>query len=393
MKTILLGWELGANFGHVGPLLHLAREFQRRGLRPVFALRDVVGPRALLGRDAFPVLQAPVWPRPSSLPGRPFAPSSYGDIMALHGFAQAEDLAAMVAAWDRLIELVKPDLVLAEFSPTLCLAAFGAISTALLGTGYTMPPVDKPRFPPFQPGPPPLIAESRLLEAVQAVQTKRQRPMPASLPGLFDAPLRMITSFPELDPYRALRREPLLGPLEPLPGASIERPKRRLFAYLGDDHPALSMIVECLAELDAQMEVYLRGEVGVFRRLLAARGAVIHDHPPPFGMVMPRASVVMSQAGSATAHAALAAGRPQLLFPLHQEADLTARALEQLGVGLRVPSNATKAAIGAALEQILDDQALAAKAAEIGETVAARTGRDALGIATDACLKLMGAAA
>jgi UDP-N-acetylglucosamine:LPS N-acetylglucosamine transferase len=389
MKTILFGWELGANFGHVGPLRELAREFRRQGYRPVFALRDVVGTRALLATDEFPVLQAPIWPRPGRLHGRPFASTSYGDILALHGFAQAEPLLAIVQAWDRLIDLVKPDLVVAEFSPTLCLAAFGTLPTAAMGTGYTMPPVHGVRFPQFLPDRPPLIGESVVLDAVQQVQAQRGRPVPRTLPALLDTPLRIVTSFAELDPYRSVRREPVLGPLEPLPGLQPPPWEPRLFAYLGDDHPALETIVECLAELKAPAEVYLRGDVGVLRRVLSARGVVVHREPPPLQTVVTQAAVIMSQAGSATAHMALCAGRPQLLFPTHQESELTTQALESLGVGVRVPSNASKAEITASLDRVLSDPVLTAKAASVAETFAARAARDSLGVAIAACLKIL----
>lgn len=389
-KTVLLASELGANFGHVGPLVRLAREFRRHGHHAVLALRDVVAPRPLLADEDFAVLQAPVWPGAPHLGGRAGRISSYADILALHGFARGEGLAAMVEAWDRLLGLAAPDLVIADHSPTLCLAAYGVIPTVVFGTGFTVPPVHDGRFPPFAREQPPLVAEWLLLEAVQSVQVRRKRPLPPSLPGLFDAPLRVVAAFPELDPYRAVRREPVLGPLEPLPTLAPLPERQRIFAYLGDDHPSLHTIVECLAELKTPSEVYLRGEAGAFRRLLSARGVVVHDRPPPLEALLPQVSAVLSQAGSATTHAALAAGRPQLCFPLHLEAELTAAALASLNVGRWVWSGAPKSLVAAELERVLRDDTLAKNATRMGEFLAVRTDRDRLGVVTEACLKLMG---
>ncbi len=391
MKTVLLAWELGANFGHVGPLRRLAREFRALGYKAVFVLRDVVGPSALLADEGWPILQAPVWPRTMELAGRPFNLSSYADILALIGFSHVESLAAMVEAWDRIIDLVAPDLIIADHSPTLCLAAYRTIPVAVIGTGFTMPPAHDPVFPPFRPDQPPLASETRLRETVQAVQTRRGRPAPPTLPALLDAPLRAITSFPELDPYRRSRREPLLGPLEALPAWTPMPREPGLFAYLGGELPTLAIIVQCIVESGCRAEAYLRGEVDGLRRFLASQGVLVHDRPPPLAEAVARASVVVSQAGSATAHAALAAGRPQVLLPLHLEADLTATALEKLGVGLRIAADADKAKAAETLAQALEDQGLRTSAEACAVSLAARPRPDATATLVEACLGLLGA--
>ncbi|HZL58070.1 MAG TPA: nucleotide disphospho-sugar-binding domain-containing protein [Stellaceae bacterium] len=388
MKTVLLAWELGANLGHVGPLLLLARELRKRGHRPVFALRDVAGPGALLAEEDIPVLQAPVWIKSDILRGRPFRIASYADNLALFGFADAEGLSGMVAAWDALLALVKPDLIVADHSPTLCLAAFGAIPIAIVGNGYTVPPVHEPSFPPLFPGRPPLIAESRILDTVQAVQQRRKRPEPRTLPALFDAPVRAVATFPELDPYRAVRREPVMGPLEPMPAETPLPADPSLFAYLGEENPWLETVVQCLVEQPGAVEVFLRGDVGALRRLLVARGVRVHERPPPLAEVLARARVVLSHAGSTTAHAALAAGRVQILLPTHVEQELTADALVALGVGLRVAKDADKAAIQEALHTALDSGALRNQAHRRAVEVAARPPLDALALVAAACAAL-----
>jgi len=390
MKTVLLAWELGANLGHVGPLLRIARELRRHGHRPVFALRDVVGPRPLfLADEGIPVLQAPVWLKPDILRGRLYTISSYADNLAAFGFADAEDLSAMVEAWDTLLGLIKPDLVIADHSPTLCLAAYGAIPLAIIGNGYTVPPVHSSSFPPLYPNQPPLMAETRLLENVHAVQRRRGRSAPPTLPALFDAPLRAIATFPELDPYRGSRREPVLPPLEEMPAETPLPAEPHLFAYLGEEHPALETLVQCLVELNAAVEVYLRGNLGAFRRLLAARGARVHERPPPLAEVLPRARIVVSQAGSTTAHAALAAGRPQVLLPLHVEADLTSSALVSLGVGVRVRKDAEKRDVESALNEAMNSGDLRDKAHGCAAIIAARPPIDSLATVTNACLQLL----
>lgn len=389
MKTVLLAWELGANLGHVGPLLLIARELRKRGHRPVFALRDVAGPAALLADEDIPVFQAPVWIRPDILRGRPFRISSYADTLALFGFAEPEALSGMVGAWDALLALVRPDLIIADHSPTLCLAASGAIPLAITGNGYTVPPAHEPSFPPLFPDRPPLIAEARLLETVQAVQRRRNRPDPPTLPALFDAPVRAIATIPELDPYRISRREKVLGSLETMPAETPLPADPRVFAYLGEENPRLETLVQCLAELPVAVEVYLRGNVEGLRRLLAARGVRVHKTPPPLTEVMGRASIVVSHGGSATAHAALFAGRPQILLPTHVEQELTADALVSLGVGVKLARDADKDAIAAALNEALDSGELRNQAHRRAAEAASRPPIDALSRVAEACLGLL----
>jgi hypothetical protein len=61
-RTVLFTWEIGQGFGHVLPLLPVARELKSRGCNVIFALRDVRGAGALLKREEFTVLQAPTHP-------------------------------------------------------------------------------------------------------------------------------------------------------------------------------------------------------------------------------------------------------------------------------------------------------------------------------------------
>ena len=79
------------------------------------------------------------------------------------------------------------------------------------------PPADMPAFPPLLNNVQPLVPQERILDVVQAVQRQRGRPAPETLPGLLVTAGRFIRTLPELDPYNPMRREPLVGPIGPLP--------------------------------------------------------------------------------------------------------------------------------------------------------------------------------
>jgi hypothetical protein len=199
-RTVLLGWELGAGLGHVRRLLPLAHALAAHGQRPVLAVKNLVEPWPALRDVPFPVLQAPVYP-PRPWPGpRPFLAAGYADLLAGVGFADFDDLWPMVQAWQALLDLVRPALVVCDHSPTLCLAACGAVPTLVVGNGFTVPPVAQPTFPPLIPGQALRVPEAELLAVVRRVQRQRGLPVPVTLPGLFAASERWVTALPELDP-------------------------------------------------------------------------------------------------------------------------------------------------------------------------------------------------
>ncbi len=383
-RTVLLAWELGSGLGHVSGLRLIAHEMAAQGWRPVFVLRDVVRPRAILADDDFSVLQAPVWSRPLRPSERPYGASSYADILTVHGFTAAEDLRAVVEAWQSIIDTIQPSLIVADHSPTLCLTAYGDAPVVLVGNGFSMPPIDLPEFPALRPEVPPLAPQSRILETIRTVQKNRGRPAPETLPALLAAPVRSVCSFPELDPYNRVRSEPVLGPLEALPGLAPMPEHPSVFAYLSSEHPAIEHIVAALADLDVPVSVYFRGMGGAFARFLAARGIAVHDKPPPLAEAVRDASAVLSHANMITAHAALTAGRPQVLLPLHLEMELTARALEAIGVGPVLRKPTTQDQVAEALRQVVHEAQYRGRAAFWAEKIAQRGTGEALRITVDA---------
>src|SRR4051794_33547159 len=89
--AVLLGWELGDGFGHLQRLGRLARALADAGLRPVLAVKDLALAGTFFHAFPFPVLQAPVWP-PRPVGPEPFLAGSFADVLAIRGFAAADDL-------------------------------------------------------------------------------------------------------------------------------------------------------------------------------------------------------------------------------------------------------------------------------------------------------------
>jgi hypothetical protein len=388
LATVLLGWELGGGLGHVHQALALARELAAHGHRPVLAFKNLVEPWPVLQGSPFPVLQAPLWhPRPVAAE-RNFLAGSYADILAIRGFADVGDLTAMVQGWQALLDLVQPRLVIADHSPTLCLAAYQALPVVMHGNGFILPPVDQATFPPLVPDAAPVLPQEQLLAVVQEVQRRRRRPLPATLPGLLAAE-RFLTALPELDPYQAVRRETQLGPIEPLPAPAPPPADSCFFAYLSAEAPHAEDVLLSLARSGVRGGAYLRGASPAQRERLRAAGMEVTDRPAPLTELLPRISVIVHHAGLGVSQQALAAGRPQILLPQHLEHSLTAQKLASLGVGGFLSGTFAPENVARAVLHVLTEPRYAERAAACAQSLQTRGPWTPLPQIVQRCLTLL----
>ncbi|MCE9522124.1 MAG: hypothetical protein K8S25_06795 [Alphaproteobacteria bacterium] len=330
-KTVLLAWELGEGLGHLPPLKAIARALKAEGVVPVFALRDAVQTRDALAEVDALILPAPFWPTPTLAP---LPSGTYADILISNGYSSADSIRALVRAWEQIIDLIKPDLIVCEHAPSAALSAFKRIPVAFVGNGFVVPPAESAEFPPYEPGKGEAQRQRPVLLALQEALGGLGRATPTTLCEPFRGNFRGIYSFPALDPYRHVRRETVLGPIEPVPDLTPLPAQRRLFAYSAADAALIGEITQALMEVGPQASAYFRGSLGARAAVIKSRGVQVFDTPPELPAVLPDASAVFSHGGTGFANAALAAGRPHILNPRHFEAHSTARALEELGAGI-----------------------------------------------------------
>ncbi|MDH3232509.1 MAG: hypothetical protein OEQ29_03215 [Alphaproteobacteria bacterium] len=383
-KTVLLINELGAGYGHVDPLLRVGSALGVRGYRVVCAVADVVRPGLLLRRAGFPVLQAPRWPGVRSEKG-----AGYSDLLVLLGFESVPALMLMTGAWQDLFDLVMPDLIIADHSPTAVLTAYKTYPTVLIGTGFELPPAHLPEFPILRDDKEPLAPQAKLQEVVSEVQKHRGRAEPPSLPALFAAEFRGLRVLPELDPYAGLRDEPVIGPMEPLPAYMPSPNSRSVFAYIGDEHPNTRDIAAGLGAAEARVICHVRGDQGAIGASLEKSGVTILADPADLTEVLPACDAVVGYASSGLSHAGLAAGRPQLALPYDLEKDSTAAALDRLGVSHTLEAGLTASAVAGAVEALLSDDRAANNAAVCAQSIMGRTPTNALETVVQACEALL----
>ena len=370
MKRVLFVAELGSGFGHVRRLLPLARAARRAGHRAIFLVANPVE-AALADAADFAMLKAPDLspPAPAAPPrgGPAFHARSFADILDRAGFGDAAVVTRAIEAWRRIIDDLRPDAAVCELSPYFCLATFGgSLPVLVTGYGFVLPPPDLASFPAIAGGEacPPEI-EARALATVGHALGRIGRAQPQALPAIFAGRTHAVTGLDALDPYRAVRSRPAVGP----PGASagIAAPSGAtddVFGYLLGESRATLPLLRALGASGARGRVYVRRPTSLERAAISGTNIAWLDAPVPMADALARARLAVHHGSMLTSEECLLAGRPQLVLPLYLEHLLTTRALLDMGVGRVVRADAAEEVVRATVETAMAAGNTALRAAE-----------------------------
>jgi rhamnosyltransferase subunit B len=358
VARVLLGWELGAGSGHAVKLVNTAKELRRRGHQPVFAAQHIGG--MPWGEE---VWQAPLWPRQLASLARPteITPATMGDILAVLGLDDGVTLRALIAAWDHILAVTRPDAVVAEFAPGLMLAVRGRVPSVAVGTGFSLPPSQLPIFPSLTRLPA-VRDEGELLGITNAALRANDRPELPTLPDIFAGQLRIPAVFRELDPYREWRVDKLGAPSLTDQVAMDDTPGTELFVYMNGSQARPNAFWQGLVAARIPTRVYDVRLNSADKKILRDAGLIVEDAPVPFDQVIARSRMVMSHGGMGLTCSALLAGIPHFVIPFDIEKRMIAASLIELGLGLQTYFHGMEAApFAQALREGFRDDALLAR--------------------------------
>ena len=143
MRTILFAWELGAGMGHVAPHRELLRSLLERGHAVHVVSRDLVRAGRVFEGLALRYWQAPLSQHRPEMVYQPTISAAH--ILHNVGFADFADVTLRIEDWSNLLSSIRPQLVLADHSPTALLALRGsAVRTVTIGMGFCLPPPQSP---------------------------------------------------------------------------------------------------------------------------------------------------------------------------------------------------------------------------------------------------------
>ena len=362
MSRILLAWELGTGFGHLGPFLGLAQRLLERGHTLHVAAREIAGAAQALGSLPVALHQAPLCL--NTYGGLQDPPLNYAEILMRYGYLEPAMLQAMIAAWRSLIRTTGADLVLADHAPTALLAVRDlGVARAVIGSTFNVPPAvaPTPNMRPWLTVPAERLADSdrRVLEAInQALPPDRALRV---LHEIFAGAARFFSGVPELDAYGARHPGDYLGLQSLSTGtAAPVWPQGRgeaVFAYLHADYCHTERALQALAASGARVLVHVLGSTVALTERYTAERLQFAPQLLDFRRVVAECGLCVCHGNVGTTLGMLQGGRPVLVLPKHLEHYLLGSAVTRVGAGRVVHPDDNTPDIAAELAAMLDDEA------------------------------------
>jgi UDP:flavonoid glycosyltransferase YjiC (YdhE family) len=359
VSRILITWELGLNLGHLARLLPVACRLRECGHVVLVAARDLAAAARVLQFAGIPFVQAPHLTRQHQLPHRP---AGYSDILRANGWGDRTTLAGLTEAWINLFGMFRPDIVLADYSPTATFAAhLKHLPYLLIGNGFELPPATAPLppFPGFSWATPERAADSEafVVQNANTVARARGETGIASLRELINPRRAVFATFPELDHYGqrdgAQYIGPLLGQFAVTRGEWPKGRGPRIFACVRPDMKNVQGILAALANSEARVVCvaagFLSEQLNPFRRDTIWFSAFPVDLQP-----LLNADLCITYGAEGTIMRFVMSGVPQLISPWHVEAYMAARRIEAAGLGL----TADKQPIERSIERLSADPSI-----------------------------------
>ena len=376
MASVLFAWELGANLGHVGTLLTIAKELRARGHQVHWLVAQPALVGALLQANGFSWLAAPT----AVEERREGAPISYADILLRYGYSGADRLLGLVGAWRESMRLTGAKLVVADHAPSAMVAARTmGIPVMLRSPGFSVPPRRRP-VPGLRPWAPVsaaqlLAAEDQALASINRVLAEFGKEALVALADLFAVEEDALVTFPELDHYADRGPARYWGGM---PYAEIgeppswpDLPGRRLFAYLRGECPHWEAALAALQGLGLPTAIYFPGLPEEVRRRWQAPHLAFAAKPLDLRSTAAKAVVAVTYASPAATIAFLLAGKPLLLLPMHLEQYLLARRVVEMNAGLLIHPEQPAGDLRQPLERLLTEPAFRDNAAAFARKYAA----------------------
>ncbi len=363
MKRILLTWELGSGLGHVVPLTgfgqHLSNALDVEVWYCFQSLHDQIS-LPFYKR----MLQAPPVPPARNPIGRP---RGFSDMLHNIGFDNQKGLNGAIRAWRDIFGLVRPDVLVCEFSPLSLLASRGLpMARVQVGTGWHVPPPGAPvpayRHLPGHATEQQRTRERAMLERVNRVLTEFEAPTMQSLTDFFqETDLTALSTTPEFDHFDRLEPPRYLGhaPVRPDNPESVRWPQGdgpRIFAYL-KPFRGLSTLLKQLANGQYRVIIHAAEQAWDTARHFAGPQVKVSPRPVALDSVAD-GDLVISHAGHGLIHETLALELPMLLLPLHREQQVNAGNARQVGAALVIDCTGPEPdaeAFESALDQLLGE--------------------------------------
>lgn len=393
--NVLCTWEMGGQLGHISRLAHITQALENKGYHNTVALRDLSRAYPFFRDSETTIMQAPVW-LPKIKMQRPIV--CLADVLLLSGYLHADELMSMVLAWQALLESVKPDVIVHDYSPTAMLAAHHLdIPSILVGPGFSFPAPGHPLrdWHPYQSQPTlTQQQEQRALGSINTVLSRQNQHPLRHLSELFAVNRTIITTTPDFDLYQDLRQGAIYqcqkeqpGNQQPVQFGPAKGP--RILAYLKPHHPNFIPLLQALANCNANVFVACpRGD----QSLLDSHKSDHFQYSTQvveLAAAMQQADLFVGHGNSGSTMESLLQGVPVVALPIQLEQLLIGMKAQELGVGKLVQKIESGAEFTAVLNSAVSCPSLKSKTKQFAQQHLSMIDRSLGEIVAEQCAQLL----
>ena len=343
MKSLLCVWEQGGNLGHLANLLLPIRIALHEGFEVTLTARELHRAKEVLGDLPVRYLQAPF--KQNVVPADQSQYLSFTHLLRRQCFSDTSELEIYLRAWRGLFDLVRPDVVMYEHSPTALIASRGCtFKRILVGTGFTAPLLRQEWLDPFLPFPTTASDEATMAQlraddaqlkilintALRAVGA----PPVNSLAEIYsEVHAQFLMTWPQLDHFGQRAGHTYLG-IEPLPGRVTPQwgigGGNKVFGYL-QPIASLEALLKALLNAGVNALLLVRDLPAAMRQKYTGHTLRFTDELVDLTAVAQQASWVITHGNLSTVTTFMLGAVPQLLIPRYQEQLFVTRQLTQHG--------------------------------------------------------------
>ena len=325
-KHIVFVWELGGGLGHIAGFSPLAKALLDAGFQLSVISQNVSSATEILGKLPIKIYQAPICRNHADKLDVTY---SYSEILKDLGYKSSAELFPLVSAWQNLLNLLKPDLVIADHSPSALIACrILNIKKILIGTGFFSPPPVSPL---------PLFVgtqlsnqqrlvehENQVLSAINGVLAQSATPPLDYLYQLFEADEDFLCTLEELDHYPEPRNIRYWGPRFDIDiGVNFTWSKTKgtkIFAYIKQDVPSFELLLDALFSSKKNIVLYVPNASNkTIQACNTSKNTVLLSSPANMRQVLEQAEMIVCHAGHGVVSSALLHGKRLLLIPSQLE--------------------------------------------------------------------------
>lgn len=359
MKKVLFTWELGGNLGHISQLISLADRLNTQGYQVSVTIPDLAVIPSNIPQE-IAIFQAPRWSAKTI--GLPENSISYAEILAQAGYLSTAGIAALLRGWRSLFSALRPDLIVAESSPTALLAARSLeVPAVKLGNGFAIPPKQTP-FPPYIRVPEKrsrhlLQLEDRITNSVNAALLNLGYKPIRRLTDIFSASETYLLTFPELDHYPDRGQSEYHGAIFGLGNTQrmdwSGNTNYQVLAYLHADSAMSQLIMQSLEAISAETIISCPGLQDFPEITDRYPNIQLANQPIDLAHLLPDCDLIISHGGHGLAAQSLLAGIPMLTIPRVMEQWITSCNLRSIGAGEIMDKSFEPSKISSVIEQML----------------------------------------